>query len=245
MTHISPAIIMHTKDLGESDLLVTFFTPDRGKITGIAKGARRSRKRFANCLDLFCLVNMEYESQRKSSLFFLHSCRLIRAFCGLRTDFSSLALASYLVELTGILFPPGVVDGNMFELLKNSYNSLDERRDNEIIRIFFEARAMTLAGYGINFERCCKCGRTYTGKGRAVFQPDKGGISCLRCEHESRLSPGMGTDTINRFKAMQSALEPKWGELSLTEEMIEEIKSAIKLHIEYRIGRRLKTAKYL
>ena len=245
MTHISPAIIMRTRDLGESDLLVTFFTPDRGQLTGIAKGARKSRKRFANCLDLFCLVNMEYEPQRKSSLFFLHSGKLVKTFCGLRTDFLSLALASYLVELTELLFPPGVVELDMFELLKNSYNSLNEGRNNEIIRIFFEARAMTLAGYGINFERCCKCGRTYTGKGRAVFQADKGGISCLGCEHESRLSPGMGADTINQFKVMQSEPETKWGKLSLTGEMIEEIKPVLKLHIEYRTGRRLKTAKYL
>ena len=55
----------------------------------------------------------------------------------------------------------------------------------------------------------------------------------------------MGTDTINRFKAMQSVLETKWGELFLTGEMIEEIKPVLKLHIEYRIDRQLKAAKYL
>ena len=48
---ISTAIIMRINEYGESDLLVSFFTPDRGRLEGIAKGARRSFKRFVNCLD--------------------------------------------------------------------------------------------------------------------------------------------------------------------------------------------------
>jgi DNA repair protein RecO len=61
-THISPAIIMRVKDVGESDLLVTFFTPQRGRLKGVAKGARKSRKRFVNALDLFSLVTMDIQS---------------------------------------------------------------------------------------------------------------------------------------------------------------------------------------
>jgi DNA repair protein RecO (recombination protein O) len=53
-TYTSHAIIMRTKEFGETDLLVTFFTQDKGRLKGIAKGARKSRKRFVNCLDVFC-----------------------------------------------------------------------------------------------------------------------------------------------------------------------------------------------
>ena len=58
-THISPAIIMRVKELGEADVLVTFLTPERGQLKGVAKGARRSRRRFANCLETFSLVSLE------------------------------------------------------------------------------------------------------------------------------------------------------------------------------------------
>ena len=117
--HVSPSIIMRIKEFGESDLLVTFFTSDRGRLKGIAKGARMSRRRFANCLDLFCLTNLEYELKRKGDLHFLHSCKLINGFPGVRDDFSSLSLASYMIELTEIPFPLGVVDQNMFGLLED------------------------------------------------------------------------------------------------------------------------------
>ena len=62
----SMSIIMRVKDFGESDLLITFFTPDEGKIKGIAKGARRSRARFVNCLDIFSLESgIQPEKERR------------------------------------------------------------------------------------------------------------------------------------------------------------------------------------
>ena len=244
-THVSQAIIMRIKDFGESDLLVTFFTADSGLLKGVAKGGRKSRKRFANCLDLFCLANLEFELKRKGGLYFLHSCKLINAFPGIRSDFSSLSLASYMIELMEVLFPQNVVAKEMFELLSNSFFALNEGTRNDVLRIFFEAKAMALGGYGINLGSCCDCGRPYTGEGRAAFRRNKGGIACLKCEQESRHSPGVGPDTINRFRAIQSEPWDKLEGIPLAEEMIREITTVLRLHIEYRIGKRLKSAEYL
>jgi DNA repair protein RecO (recombination protein O) len=141
-THISPSIIMRTKEFGEADLLVTFFTPDKGRLKGVAKGARRSRKRFVNCLDIFSLVKLEYSLKREGGLYFLHSGKLINAFPELRSDFGALSKASYMVELTEILFPLGVADREMFELLKGSLDSLANEERINIIPIIFGVRAM-------------------------------------------------------------------------------------------------------
>ena len=243
--HISPSIIMRIKEFGESDLLVTFFTSDRGKLKGVAKGARRSRRRFANCLDLFCLANLEYEMKRKGDLHFLHSCKLINGFPGVRNDFSSLSLASYMIELTEILFPLGVVDRNMFGLLQNLFFALDEGKGKDILRIHFEARAMTLGGYRIDLEKCWNCGRIYAGKGRAVFKRSKGGIACLKCGRESELSPGLSPDSVKALNIIQSSQWETVETLIFADEITHEIKRVLKLHMEYRIGRRLKTAEYL
>lgn len=243
-THISPAIIMRIKEFGESDLLVTFFTSDRGKLKGVAKGARRSRRRFANCLDLFCLASLEYETKRKGDLHFLHSGKLIDGFLGVRHDFSSLSLASYMIELMEILFPLGVADNRMFELLKKSFFALNEGK-KDMVRIRFEARAMALGGYMIDLEKCCYCGRNYTGEGRAVFERSKGGIACLKCGQESQLSPGLSPDSVKALKIIQSSQWETEKTLIFVDEIIHEIRCVLKLHIEYRIGRRLKTAEYL
>ena len=243
--HISQSFIMRIREFGESDLLVTFFTSDKGRLKGVAKGARRSKKRFANCLDLFCLTSLEYGLQRKGDLYFLNSCKLIHGFPGLRSDFSTLSLASYMVELTEILFPQNVVDANMFELLKKSFAALDRGRRNDVLRIVFEAKAVSLGGYGINLEKCCRCGRPYTGTGRAVFLRNRGAIACLNCEKETGLYPGMEPGAVKELQALQSMPLNDLENISLTEEGIREIRPVLKLHMEYRLGKRLRSAKYL
>ena len=244
-TYVSNAIIMRVKEFGESDLLVTFFTADKGRLAGVAKGGRKSRKRFANCLDLFCLASLEYGQRRKGDLYLLESGRLINGFAGLRSDFASLSIASYMSELTETLFPQNVADMVMFELLRDSFVAIDEGKGIDLIRICFEARAMTLGGYRINLDRCAKCGRPYAGVGRAVFMRNKGGIVCLNCEKPSRYNPGLGPDAAKILGNMQSEAWEKIDSTALTADVVNEIRPVLKQHIEFRAGRPLKSARYL
>jgi DNA repair protein RecO (recombination protein O) len=244
-SYISRSIIMRTKEFGETDLLVTYFTLDKGRLKGVAKGARKSRKRFANCLDLFCLVDLEYSLKIEGGLYFLNSGKLINAYPGLRSDFAILSKASYMVELTEILFPLGVADRNMFELLRGSLDSLSKGERTDIISILFEVRAMALGGYAINFDRCSICGRPYKGEGRAVFRREKGGIACIKCQQESAVSPGIDPQTVKMIKLMQTKPLTSLAKLKDTDEIVREIKPVLKLHREYHLGQRPKTASYL
>jgi len=243
--YISPAIIMRIKDFGESDLLVYFFTRDMGRLKGVAKGARRSRRRFVNCLDIFCLVDLEYGRKGKGDLYFIHSGRLIDAYPGLRTDFATLSRASFMIELTEILFPWELPDRKMFELLKESFHQLAERERVDLIPVLFEVMTMALGGFGINLEKCCICGRRYTGEGTAVFKSDKGGIACLKCQQITAVSPKMGTETVEIMRLIQSQAFEVFNKSAVSEKIISEIIPVIKLHREYHLGRVPKTAGYL
>ncbi|RLC28450.1 MAG: DNA repair protein RecO [Deltaproteobacteria bacterium] len=243
--HNSFAIVIRVREFGESDLLVTFFTPDRGTLKGVAKGGRKSRKRFPNCLDLLCLTKVAYTTRRNKDLCFLNSCELIHGFPGLRSDFTSLVLASHMAELSETLFPQNVPGKEIFDLLNQSFLALDRGKDKDIIRIVFEAKAMALAGYGINFEKCCHCGRPYTGTGRAIFCREKGAISCLRCRQESVGFPGMAPGTAKKMIEIQKEPVAVISGMELDEEAVREIKPVLRLHIAYRIGRPSRSVRYL
>ena len=244
-THISESIITRTWEFGETDLLVSFFTADRGRLKGVAKGARKSSRRFVNCLDSFCLTRLEYERKSGRELYFLHSGKLIHAFPGLRTDFHALSLASYMVELAETLFPPGVAEQRMFALLKNAFFALGGHMKKEELRIFFEAKALALGGYGIDFDRCCDCGRSYAGEGRAVFKQGKGGIACLKCEKESARLPGLDPDAAIGLRRIQATPLVDSNGAPLTDIMMGEMKKVLRLHLRYSLGKELKTARYL
>ena len=241
----SNSIIMRVSEFGESDLLITFFTPTEGKLKGIAKGARRSKARFVNCLDIFSLVTLEYSLKKKNSLHFIHSGKLLDAFPGLRKNYSTLIKASYMVELTEILFPWHLPDKVMFDILKNSFETMDQGCNTDMATVFFELAAMSLGGYSINLDKCCICGRKYTGQGTAVFRPDTGGIACMRCQEITKMTPAMGPETVRIINTLQTCLSPDHCSDDFSPEFIIEIKPVLKLHREYRLERSPKSENYL
>jgi len=243
-TEISPAIIMRAKEFGEADLLVAFFTPLKGQLKGIAKGARRSRKRFVNSLDLFSLVSLEYAAKKGGGLCFLHSGKLIDAFPGLRSDFGRLTVASYLIELTETLFPPGVTDQCVFELLKEALGALSEGERADRVSLLFEARAMALGGYRINTEKCCICRRAYRGEGLALFVREKGGIACLKCQKQSASSPSMDPECVRILEGIQEGPFAESLASEIPQDTFETLKTVLSLHREYRLEQRLKTTRY-
>jgi DNA repair protein RecO (recombination protein O) len=244
MKYISAqAIITRVREFGESDLMVTFFTEHSGRLRAVAKGAMRSRRRFVNCLDLFSLVNLEYSPARSGDLNFLHSGKLIEAFPGLRGNYSILSKAAYMIELTEILFPWELPDNCMFELLVKSLHRLDRGEMPDLITRCFEFIAMSHGGFKINLERCCACGRSYTGEGTAVFKPDKGAIACMKCHQITATSPKLSPETVRFIKLLYEdspALFDQPGEVD--EKIISEIRPVLKLHREYHLGREPKTA---
>ena len=150
-----------------------------------------------------------------------------------------------MVELTETLFPWGVADMEIFQLLRESFHCLDKGERRDLIPIIFEIRAMTLGGYAINLDKCCICGRAYTGRGMAVFKRNKGGISCLGCEEVSALAPPMRPDTVKLMRIMGSKPLKALLEIKCVDEVLAEIKCVLKMHREYHLGRRLKTASCL
>ena len=243
--HISESIIMRIKEYGESDILVSFFTPDMGQLKGVAKGARRSRRRFVNVLDIFSLVKLEYGLTKEGALYFLHSGKLIDGFPALRSNYATLSKGSYMIELTEVLFPPGVADPLMFELLKGTFQLLDKGEAVILLPMIFEVKALALGGFGIHFEKCCKCGRAYAFEGNALFIPEKGGIACLKCQRESARSPLMSPESVRAFMGIQSerllqSIKSDWPDA-----VVNELKQVLRLHREYHLERRLKTSKYV
>ncbi len=238
------SIIMDIREIGESDLLVTFFTREKGKLKGIAKGAKRSKKRFFNCLDLFCLVLMEMEKRKNRDISFLHSCKLIQPFNRIREDYRAFVLASYMIELADILFPVGVPDESMFCILESSLNMLQEKQNYEFILTNYEAKAMFIGGYGINLDRCQNCGRAYQGKGNGVFLAYKGGIICLNCIKNVRPLLTLEPDTINTLKTLQSPFS-SLDDIQVDYKIISRIRKVLNLHITYILGSKLKSKRFI
>lgn len=239
------AIILRTRDFGESDCIVTAFSSLHGTIKGIAKGARKSSKRFVNSLDIFSHVNLEFRDRRSGDLVWLDSSELIDGFPGIRSKYTHLSRASYAVELTETLFPLNVPSQGMFYLLIWALGAISDGRDPARTMIVFQARALSIGGFSINTSKCGLCGRVYKGEGRALFHPPSGSIACMACARETAHTPPISPRSIYVLTRLQSKEDIDPDALACDEETLSELSKILAVHIEHRIGKRLRSAQYL
>src|SRR5437867_12680442 len=97
---LTRAVVMRARTFGESDKIVTFLTRDLGKVAGIAKGAKRSKRRFVNVLEPFTHVDVRLHLRAHSELAFVAACELVDSHHSFARDLAKFAHASYMLELT-------------------------------------------------------------------------------------------------------------------------------------------------
>ena len=186
-TH-TPAIILRRVEFGDYDLILTFLTRDFGKISAIAKSAKKSAKRFAGMLEVFSVLRIVCVSGRRSNLPILQEATLIDPHPLIRTDMVKTAYASYWAELIDRWAEEAQQQVDLFHLLLHTYKQLNAGIVSPAeLGILFQIKLLALSGHQPNFERCgvCRTGLDQTpDRGFRVDLP-KGGLVCSRCSPPS------------------------------------------------------------
>jgi len=244
---ITPAIVLRSWPFGESDKIVSFLTEAHGKITGIAKGAKRSRKRFANSLEPFALVNLRFHERPTSSLAFIHACELVRVFKRLTVRLDNIAHASYLMEITDALAGERDENAALFAHLRDGLVFIEENGASELLLAFFELKLLMLTGYDPMLERCRRCAKTWSDCGAAwCFSFRDGGILCQGCSTLRREVSSLSLETIKLLAALQRSdrmVPLQAGSFPI--ELLREGHLALLRFIQYQTGRELKSAPFL
>ncbi|OFV86567.1 MAG: DNA repair protein RecO, partial [Acidobacteria bacterium RBG_16_68_9] len=181
----SLAIVLRARSYGESDKIVTFLTQDLGKLTGIAKGAKRSRRRFANSLDPLARVRVYFRLRPGSTLAFLESCELQRpATCFSEPD--RFAYASYLIELVDQMTVEEHPIRELYGLLQEGLAELEKAPPTSALLRGFELQLLTRTGYEPQLERCSSCQRLLNADGIVFLDTAHGMLSCGGCNRPGR-----------------------------------------------------------
>ncbi len=175
----TPAIVLTVREYGEADLLVTFITPGQGRLTGIAKHARKSRRRFAHCLEPLSRVVFFLSPRTGRDLEFLQKGELVQSFPSLRRDLPRLGAAAVLSEVAGLLAGPPEAIGEIFASLEAALALLDQGLPPDSMLPAFLLRLLTLGGYGPRLGQCLKCGQEPAPP--LWFSVPRGGVLCGAC----------------------------------------------------------------
>ncbi|MFZ7125407.1 MAG: DNA repair protein RecO [Desulfobacterales bacterium] len=242
------AIALRRVEYGDHDLIVTFFTRDRGRLSAIAKNAKKSTRRFGGRLELFAAVRAICNPPRRGGLLVLQEVELIRPHAGIRTRIDKTAYASYWAELVTIGTEEAAPSEAIYELLAFVLDSLSEGRLPAMhLSILFQMRYLMLAGLCPNLEGCCACRSDLEGMPRkgAVFDLKRGGLTCDRVECGASGTIHLSKGTIKQLRWLESGDLSRALRSRFTAETAAEAEAFLEGFTVYHLGKRPKSLSVL
>jgi DNA repair protein RecO (recombination protein O) len=177
----TPAFVLRTRSYGESDRIVTLITRDRGKVSGIAKGARNSRRRFGGTLEPFVHIRAVFHERAASDLVFLLRCELLDALQGFRRDLDRFTAGSYVLDLTDRMVLGTESGREVYGLVAEALALLDRGAPPAPLLRAFEMHLLALSGWAPAFDRCRTCEVDVGPAGTMYLGADRAGLLCRGC----------------------------------------------------------------
>ena len=174
----SEALILRTYPFHEADLLVTLFTRTEGKIRGVAKFAKRSKRRFGGALEPLTYVTAHWEDKEKQELARLDSCDIIESPLTTEVSYPRLVALSYVAEVVDQLLPDREPSDDVFRLALSVVKQL-RAGPVWLPLTYFDLWIVRLAGLLPDLTQCSACGEVLNGH-RAYFHSLADGLLCSR-----------------------------------------------------------------
>lgn len=242
------AVVINVIDYGESDKIITCYCPERGKLSGIAKGAKRSKKRFVNKLELFSLLNMQYTETRNHSLVRIDNAELITSFTSLRQHYNKYTAAVLLCELITHWTHENDGDKKLFNLLIDALHNLNNDKPIAGTLILFQIKLLNLAGFRPDLAGCLNCGSLDAAHSPYRFNSHKSGLVCDKCNKNNRSTARDDSISINTAKLLLKAQDMdhrKMSRLRFSHPSSKEALSMLNAYGNHLLQREIQSFKYL
>jgi DNA repair protein RecO (recombination protein O) len=245
------AFILRKRPLGEADRILTLFSRERGKLTGVAKGIRKTQSKFGARLEFMARSQLSLHVGR--SLDVITSARLISGVWEQLVVPEVYSLASYLAEAIDGLCEPELPVPELFDMLCDfqgvvaSRSSVLHADALQGLRVVMDLRLLSALGFALELDACVRCGsplgrRPFAG-GRAALSPEAGGLVCRRCldagsggEGEMRRDYPTVRLTGSEFELLRAARTLSYAE-AIAMPALASIARATQAFVQHHLGR--------
>lgn len=217
-------IVIRSIDYGEGNKILTIFSKEAGKMSVMARGAKKLKSRHTAIAQPFTYG--EFVIYKAGQMGTLNSGEIENAYQGLREDIHKAAYASYLMELTERMLGDNERNAPLFNQLKAALDAIAEDKDPQIVVHIYELKILAIAGYMPELSRCVSCEST---EGVMSLSISMGGTLCGRCRYND---PGALAVTEGTLKLLRLFLHMDIRRLGKTD-----VKSATKSQLKLCIRR--------
>ena len=171
-------VVLRLSGYSENDVILTIFTRNIGKVSAIAKGAKRNKSSLMAASQLFAFSDFTLKKQR--GMYRVSQAQVIKSFYDIAYDLDAFSYASYISRLVENSLLENQTNVKLFALLvKTLYLLSKEDTDKKLIATAFELKFSDYMGFCPIVDRCSVCGDK--SEKRAIFNIEEGGMICRRC----------------------------------------------------------------
>jgi DNA repair protein RecO (recombination protein O) len=240
------AFILRSVNYRESDRILTLYTREHGKLSAIARAARKSSKRFGGALLPFAVFDVSLTPSRKGSgeMFTISQASLQRANDGLGKDLTRLGVAGFLLELIREAAPEHESSEPLFRLGDEALTLLSDEPMLNPRGLMLAAgmRILAQCGLAMSVGRCNACGREVPGGKSVYFDTLRGGVVCTPCGGGPIL---LDAETATAFAFLEQHPVLDGARHSISPETLAHMESVFTGFIQMHLEKELKTPAYL
>ena len=236
------AVILNRTDFGEADRLLIFFTPHRGKLRAVAKGARKPSSRKSGHLELFSHSRLMLAKGRNLDI--ITQAETVEPFLPLRKDLLRTTYAYYAAELTDRFVGDQDENRPVFDLLLAVLGWLCQTDDLALAARYFELRLLALVGYQPQFFQCVNC-QTEIEPLINFFHPGEGGVLCPRCGEGRSGTKPLSLNALKVLRFLQTRAYDTVRLLRVRPPLHAELEAIMLHYITYTLERDLKSVDFL
>ena len=233
-------VVIAENNMGDYDKMVTLLTPNFGKISCSARGARRSKSLLLAGTQFLCFG--EYQLFKGSDTYKINSCETIEMFYNIRTDLDKLQYASYITKIINDVTTENQNSYNTLKLFLNTLYAISETDKNlDQITSVFKLRLLKILGFAPNTKQCVNC---KTEEGITHFSIIDNGFKCNACAKQDTGAIEMSNPTQNAIKYIMIADPKKIFSFTLSETSIAELKLIADIYLNEKLEKEYKLEKY-
>ncbi len=243
----TPAIVLRAFPLREAHKIITFYTPDFGKVKAVAYGVKSPKSRLSGSLELLNHGMLFFNYRENRELQSLSNFEMIEGFDGIRTDFTRITYGCYFAELVDAMALEGDANPAIFNLLRNTYHVLTDTEDVRLLARVFEIKFLDLVGYAPQLSQCAYCDSVPENAGATtrLFSVPHGGLLCTKCQHKDITAFSMAPGSCELLKALRKSELSKLNRIRASTRNHRELKLVLSSFIQYHTERNLKSLRFI
>lgn len=241
----TPGIILKRRDFGEADRLLTVFTPERGKLDVIAKGARKPASTKTGHVELFTRVDLLVHTGRSMDI--AAQVEMTEPYLALREHLGRGAYAGYCAELLDQFTLHG--DESLpeaFDLLDVTLQRLCEHDDPRLIVRYYELRLLDCAGFRPELNECVLIHEAIQPEDQYFSYAEGGVVSPAGARHAAAggLVP-VSLNTLKLMRFLQRSPYEQIAALRITPPLHNDIERVLLGYITFILERQLRSVDFI